>query len=630
MLLHYVWIKDYLNIKEQGFHFTDEYSFSYDKNPGKLFINKNKNHIPNFFGENILSVTGVIGENGSGKSNLLNFIRLRLASFSRGGSGSVFYDDTYEAIFIFDNNIYCHSNLALSVSSDLKRSGFNIFYYNGMVGLYDKLRRKKHPQVSYDDNIYSNRYLYYSNIFNIGFCHYEIENFDISTNNFIANAGNYFNRQDYSMFGNKVDRLSSYMLEETSKQIQFVYNFQSDKNIVLPFALPSELTIAINERNNNIDKEFFEKNKLDHLKDILSHNHYSIPKTQKEKAILFKKLFQEQLFISLLLNYSDRFKDFSVDNYYEFKDNGDTNSFKMIYDGVFLRDINKIINSLDKILKHVRFPDQEMQYSKDLTSYFEKYGLMWVEIHKLNFKDLNEFIGLSYSFMNKKPFLEFSWEGFSSGELNMLTLYSRFYFASVTYFDDKKNDPYPYNHIIVMIDEGETYFHPKWQTEYLNDVINCLKVFFRNKTLQVIITSNSPFIASDIPKSMINFLSKDANGNCMVVGGLNGHKETFGANIHTLYTDAFFMPTSLMGTFAKQKIMKLISIINDELDFDPEFPDLDTVESYINIVGEPILKTQLKKQLDSLRLKKIDEIDSIKSQMRNLNKRLKRLEEGEQ
>ena len=80
MELVYLWVKEYKNIRNQGFNFSPRFECEY-KN-GNLTICdkkekdnncKNKDYIDNFFGKNI-NVTAIVGENGSGKSSILNAI----------------------------------------------------------------------------------------------------------------------------------------------------------------------------------------------------------------------------------------------------------------------------------------------------------------------------------------------------------------------------------------------------------------------------------------------------------------------------------------------------------------------------------------------------------------------------
>ncbi len=51
--------------------------------------------------------------------------------------------------------------------------------------------------------------------------------------------------------------------------------------------------------------------------------------------------------------------------------------------------------------------------------------------------------------------------------------------------------------------------------------------------------------------------------------------------------------------------------------------EVETAQKYINLIGEPIIKRQLQKMLDSHRL---SEVDNIKLQIKELSERLTKLE----
>ncbi len=174
---------------------------------------------------------------------------------------------------------------------------------------------------------------------------------------------------------------------------------------------------------------------------------------------------------------------------------------------------------------------------------------------------------------------------------------------------------------VFCFDEPDISLHPHWQKNYLDIIFSVFSKF--NKNIHLILTTHSPFLLSDIPKQNIIFLDTDEEGKCKVVDGLKEKKQTFGANIHTLLSDSFFMEDGLMGEFAKGKIDKAITLLNQEHLSDEE---LNYCEQIISIIGEPIVKNQLQRMLDSKRLKKIDEIDAIKSSMEAMQKRLDELE----
>lgn len=255
-------------------------------------------------------------------------------------------------------------------------------------------------------------------------------------------------------------------------------------------------------------------------------------------------------------------------------------------------------------------------------TFFELYDSFGLVLTPENRDLLLSFHRAYYQTVQGRSFLVFYWEGLSSGEYTLLSMYARFNWAFKSYYIvDKKQ-------VIIMIDEGELSLHPTWQVSLLSDFINFINQRMPGFMIQLIATSHSPFLVSDLPKSKIIFLDKDARGNCLVVDGLTLQKQTFGANIHTLYADAFFMNNNLMGKFAKNKLDRLIGHINRERDFDEEFPDWETVRKTVDLIGEPILKGLLQRQLAAVATIDLNDLNDLKQQMQLLNERIKRLEGG--
>jgi len=81
MELVYLWVEDYKNIQKQGFNFSPRFRCEYNEETKELnIIDKDvtgESYSKNFFGKNI-NVTAIVGENGSGKSSLLNGLIYRL------------------------------------------------------------------------------------------------------------------------------------------------------------------------------------------------------------------------------------------------------------------------------------------------------------------------------------------------------------------------------------------------------------------------------------------------------------------------------------------------------------------------------------------------------------------------
>ena len=126
----------------------------------------------------------------------------------------------------------------------------------------------------------------------------------------------------------------------------------------------------------------------------------------------------------------------------------------------------------------------------------------------------------------------------------------RFIFNLVFYLMKIKKERFLF--INILLDEIDLGLHPQWQKKFLNLILNIFKNY--SIKLNIILTSHSTFILSDLPKENIIFLEKGKQ-----VYPFEDGKQTFGANIHTLLSHGFFMKEGLMGEFAKEKIQSIIN-----------------------------------------------------------------------
>ena len=88
---------------------------------------------------------------------------------------------------------------------------------------------------------------------------------------------------------------------------------------------------------------------------------------------------------------------------------------------------------------------------------------------------------------------------------------SRLYFASQIN-DFIPNSGFVWNEsVLLLIDEIDLYLHPEWQRQILNDFLTAIQEYFPHSYFQIIITSHSPIVLSDIPHENSIFLRKDGD-----------------------------------------------------------------------------------------------------------------------
>ena len=160
--------------------------------------------------------------------------------------------------------------------------------------------------------------------------------------------------------------------------------------------------------------------------------------------------------------------------------------------------------------------------------------------------------------------------------------------------DENKVKRVLYKNISIILDEIEIYYHPDMQRELTSNILSALENIkedgeFGIESIHIIFLTHSPFILSDIPSSNILRL---INGKVKTI-----EQQTFGANIHDLLANDFFLEKGFMGEFAKEKINEIIEIMKDVQDakYAPDKEDgiKRKCKNIIDIVGEPILYMSL-------------------------------------
>ncbi|MFE9080926.1 AAA family ATPase [Bacillus mobilis] len=750
MELLYVWINKYHNIKKQEFNFSNKYVCEFDKENNinvdiKLkeipedFFKLNSNTLSEKNGQ-IMNITGIVGENGAGKSSVLDYIMEKLNDLISGEFRNFEKDEQLLAIVRRENTLYIYSYSIIInqititdpilsyeiINNDIKsnNNNYKIIYYSNVFDAKKSYYTDSNT-VDLSTNFLLNNNEYYrlseiqrqlnliaSSIkIELPFKYPDFLNCSFSSSyylNEILRPENPYTFEDivYHVFSNysevgtweRESRYSTAPFDmynlETGTVIDCVYKeYVSEENNLrrkykdlikivsrriltsaerqskINFRDMNEYIIATNLPYNPKEEfEFIEKIRevierefdtvitiricfWDKIVELIE----SIPKIRQ--AYFKYTNVKEKIKINMLeyipadlelqkfrvhalaeLNNADSFNQLKIRiclcYFLVFYRTNHTEEFfrrnwKEELMGDFFEDK---IGTVSSILNFFKACEKRNDNSGSRLGEFiinlnklvaqkvviidENGKGFKIKIHGENIENYRKLILGEYNksqevFPYNYDYLDIDWYDMSSGEKAMFSLISRFYDAR-KFIDDAKN-------LLLLIDEGETYFHPEWQRIYIFLLLDALPKIFSMKKIQIIFTSNTPLVISDLPRENIVFL-ESIEGNCNVRKS-DKFRETFGANIHTLLSDSFFMKHGTIGNFAKEKIQYIIDLLNeDDASFKEDVStnkiNLKKIKKEISIIGEELIRNKL---LD-MYIRKVNKLD-IEEEERGNNKK---------
>lgn len=188
-----------------------------------------------------------------------------------------------------------------------------------------------------------------------------------------------------------------------------------------------------------------------------------------------------------------------------------------------------------------------------------------------------------------------------------------------------------YRYVNIVLDEVELYFHPEMQRTYISHLLYALsKVELINiSCINFCFVTHSPFILSDIPNSNILFLEKEKDGKTV---SAKLEMKTFGANIHKLLIDGFFMKQTL-GDFALERIKIIINFHSRVLNAKSReladiIKDYDILKSefhfILNNIGEDYMRGIMQNHIEYIE-NKLDIKTSLDDKINKLENELKLL-----
>jgi len=606
MELVYLWVKKYKNIEKQGFNFSPRFECKYDEKSEKLTIDEKKDYV-SIFPDNI-NITAIVGENGSGKTNLINKILYDIDNYRES-------DNTPKELYCFyHKKVFYINSYIIKQKSQIKKnlSDFNIVFSH-KINL-DNMRSR---DETYED-IYDKSFFYNYNNFlekdKVSDIQYEYNENMLSYSE-VNKSNNIINIEQESY------KYTTYLMSLLLNQDRIPKNI---KNFFVPVGLYLERVIYI--KNNNIKEadvhnNFLELNRRElnnclKLETLIYLRHFVNKYTIKdfdEELNTIKKLFKESDIMSSYNDIHNKVKRIANRYISSIKSKKSRFRERMLSDDSGLKELNEF----EKILTFIE-KDYELNIEVSVDNSINEPCYKVENINNLNEHDLQRLKDelpnyLRMGFINDKGT---SFNELSSGEQNLLKL-----LFSIENIIQKRKDKS--DSLFIMLDEIENAFHPQWQKSILNWVIEFVR-HYEKIQINIIIASHSPFIISDLPQENIIFLTKykkdedkdQKEGNCKIATK-DININPFGANIHTLLSDGFFMSDGLMGEFAKGRIEEIkkfydfIQKFKSKIEVNNKIKDRvkkyylnkkDKFEHIQSIIGEPFLQTIMKNYLDELEI----------------------------
>lgn len=627
--LLFIWINqdDHECFHPMEFNFSSEYDIHFDLDNRTLIAIK-KDGINVFKSNNLLNLSAIIGENGTGKTTLLQYLTSLSSSPIQEPTRDKYYDHRIQqnekkkfiAVYLENNNtlkvlnitdtavIFEGSEVAPYTRDDFIDENYtskisHIYLSNSE---YTENRNLRSEAIDYitltNDTIQSVFDTFYRRLFHL------------PDKGFIRN--NEFNALQ-SIHLKKMSRQQTQMILDIIYQ-NYIANKHKDfcgkriKNISFSVASVYKL-IPNGAQALNYQTAFASK---EYLNEVYTKADQEIAKMQREKPVVSTCL------INLVFELIYSFNQFSLSGeslpcnevYSQCKRFVEAipDAVTKSYYADILEELDFFFNLCDSAnVKDNGLPEDDLArkvyIETDITS-----------IHKL----FEVMLRKGSSFLIK--YLKVYDLEMSSGERALMNFMSRVLFASLIDKFMPESQFKLQDNVLLLIDEIDLYLHPEWQRRIIFELIDAVNNQFPNKTFQIIISSHSPIVLSDIPSDNTTYLMRE-NG---LIAQQKDKTQTFGANIHTLYKDAFFIKNGLaMGEYAQIYVNKIIYDIRSN-----EF-DKEDIEKRIMIIGEPVIRKKLSQLINEPKtITKVDAserkqiVDFLKRQKAEIERQIAILE----
>lgn len=554
MHICFLYIYDYGVLKNIGLSFDHRYVFQMSDDA--LNIERNRHQLPNnFWGQGIYSFTAIVGNNGSGKTTSLQLMKKLFIEGEPRNAGVdvlIIYEQGGQLYAYNPKRLRIKCDAGIRVSNLHERAKIETLYYSGHFQPYTGAEGEMELSGSYDA---SDGWL------------------------LIKDLLDYSNVDTYHLNEPIYNHLSAYYAQNNYRICEVLMLEGLDK--LLPtFRLPQYVMIAPNMGGWNAIKLDFQSG----FEDLQLPNEQYVSKVIRDKAL--ERIIYYDIINLIAEDKGDRKKLLTF--LYAWLNS--IRSSNVVRDFEAFIDAYNLSLSEKEPLKAVAYVIGKIE---ELCSFDTESDTFYINIKK----DADKLRSLVNEVLRKRYFLTakffdiyyghniVGYQRLSSGELEMLNLLSRLYYGITLLPQKYDNKESPR---LLLLDEAEIGYHPDWQRQYVKIITEFMQ-YMRVKSgvdFQIVITSHSPIILSDLPVFCINFLYREGDTTSLVTD----EKQTFGENVFRLYRRAFFMKNGLVGEFAQEKIEQWSNDIEED-------HITDELKRNVGLIGDERIKDYLMKEM---------------------------------